>query len=56
LIEEEAMTSTLCLSKLLDTELTSKLEIEADAALPAGRTRQKRKKLLQLGFGEVADK
>ena len=39
-------------------ELTSKLENKADAALAAGRTRltEEEKRLLQLGFGEVAKK
>ena len=47
--------STLGLSTLFDTELTDQLEIEADAALLAKRTR-KREKLLQLGFDEVVKK
>ena len=47
--------STLGLSTLFDTELTDQLEIEADAALLAKRTR-KREKLLQLGFDEVVEK
>ena len=46
--------STLGLSTLFDTELTDQLEIEADAALLAKRTR-KREKLLQLGFDEVVE-
>ena len=47
--------SILGLSTLFDTELTDQLEIEADAALLAKRTR-KREKLLQLGFDEVVKK
>jgi len=46
--------SILGLSTLFDTELISELEIEADAALLAKRTR-KREKLLQLGFDEVVE-
>ena len=46
--------STLGLSTLFDTELTDELEIEADAARLARRTR-KREKLLQLGFDEVVE-
>jgi len=47
--------STLGLSTLFHTELTDELEVEADAALLARRTR-KREKLLQLGFDEVVEK
>ena len=46
--------STLGISMLFDMELTDELEIEADAALLARRTR-KREKLLQLGFDEVVE-
>ena len=46
--------STLGLSTLFDTELTDQLEIEADAALLAKRTR-KRENLLQLGLDEVVE-
>ena len=38
--ERSDVPSTLSLSVLFDTELTSKLEIEADAALQTGRTRK----------------
>ena len=46
--------SILGLSTLFDTELTDELEIEADAARLARRTR-KREMLLQLGFDEVVE-
>ena len=50
--------STLSLPTLLDSELTNKLKIEADVS-PArweALVKKKKKKLLQLGFGQVADK
>ena len=49
--------STLDLTTLLDSEVTNKLKIEADVAPARWEALvKKKKKLLQLGFGEVADK